>query len=83
MCWRLDIAKVTIQSKTMWKISRWARLRSFLKPEIATILPLGHIEGDVSTIHTHIEKTILLTERFFPSLNTDLSDITNQNFERE
>ncbi len=67
----------------MWKISRWVRLRSFLKPETATILPLGCIEGDAPMAYTYAEKATLLAERFFPSLNTDLSDIANQSFEGE
>ncbi len=54
-----------------------------MKPETATILSLDHTKGDTPTTHTHIEKATLLTERFFLNLNTDLSDITNQNFERE
>ncbi len=81
--WRLDIAKATIQPKTIWKISRWVRLRSFLKSEIAAILLLGCIEGDVSMVHTYVEKAIFLTERFFLSLNADLSDIADQSFEGE
>ncbi len=83
VCWRLDIAKAIIQSKTMWKISRWARLRSFLKPETTTILPLGCIEDDAPMVHIHAEKATFLAERFFLSLNADLSDIANQNFEGE
>ncbi len=83
VCWRLDIAKAITQSKTMWKISKWMRLKSFLKPEIVTILSLGRIEDDTPMTHTHVEKATLLTERFFLSLNVDLSDIANQNFEGE
>ncbi len=81
--WRLNIAKTTIQPKTIWKINRWVRLKSFLKPETATILPLDCTENDTPIIHTYTEKTTLLTERFFPNLNTDISDIANQNFERK
>ncbi len=58
-------------------------MRSFLKPETATILPLGRIEDDVSTTCIHAEKATFLAERFFLSLNINLSDITDQSFERE
>ncbi len=59
------------------------KLRSLLKPETITILALGHIKGDIPITYTHVEKTTFLIERFFPNLNTDLSDITNQNFKEK
>ncbi len=80
---RLDIAKATTQPKTIQKISRWARLKSFLKLETVAILPLGHTEDDAPMAYTHAEKATLLTERFFLNFNTDLFDIINQSFEGE
>ncbi len=59
------------------------RLRNFLKPEIVAILLLGYIEDDILMVYIHAKKATFLTERFFPSFNTDLSDIANQSFEGE
>ncbi len=58
-------------------------MKSFLKLETIAILPLDHTEGDTPMACTHVEKTTFLAERFFLSLNTDLSDIANQSFEGE
>ncbi len=78
--WRLDIARATSEPKTLWNISKWARLRSSLKPAEAAIPPLGRSEETPASAHTHEEKANLLAERFFPTPPADLSDITDTTF---
>jgi hypothetical protein len=65
----------------MWKIGKWARLRSHGRPDDVTMPPLSRSEGAEPTAYTHAEKAELLAERFFPSPQADLSDIVDVSFE--
>src|SRR5208337_2484031 len=71
---------MTTHPKGLWSISKWARLRSYTKPEDVTMLPLGRDEDTLPTATSYKEKVALLSERFFPVPLADLGDITNRIF---
>jgi hypothetical protein len=81
--WRRDIADATVEPKRLWKICKWARQRSHVKPASAAIPPLARSENETPSALTHVEKAALLAERFFPAPPADLSDIQDRTFSDE
>ena len=78
--WRRDIADATVEPKRLWKICKWARQRSHVKPISAAIPPLTRSEDEAISAYNHAEKAALLAERFFPAPPADLSDIQDRTF---
>ena len=81
--WRRDIADATVEPKRLWKICKWARQHSHIKPASAAIPPLTRSENEAITAYNHAEKAALLAERFFPAPPADLSDIQDRTFTDE
>ena len=78
--WRRDIAEATTDPKGIWRLSKWAQYRSHCKPADAKMPAFGRLEGESPTAFSHVEKTTLLKERFFPNPFTDLADIGDRTF---
>ena len=74
-CWRRTIADASKDNKRIWTFARWARLCSHGPREPPKLPDLSRTEQEEPTARTHAAKTRLLAERFFPSLEADLSDI--------
>jgi hypothetical protein len=64
--WRRAIAATAHKQKDLWKLEKWARLRSWVPPESITIPPLQRCEGANNLQTIHQGKSGLLAERFFP-----------------
>lgn len=73
--WRRAVAAASQDTKSLWSLERWARLRSWQPPEAAKMPELRKAEGDTQTARTHSEKAAMLAERFFPCPAADLTDI--------
>jgi Reverse transcriptase (RNA-dependent DNA polymerase)/Endonuclease-reverse transcriptase len=81
--WRRDIANATSEPKRLWKICKWARQHSHIKPASAAIPPLTRSEDEAISAYNHADKAKLLAERFFPAPPADLSDIQDRTFSDE
>jgi hypothetical protein len=79
--WRLAIARASKNPKTLWRLQRWARLKSHAPQEPPTIPPLRHSEDTPQSAFTHKEKSKALAGRFFPSTEADLQDISDTSWE--
>lgn len=67
--------------KTMWAISKWARLRSH-KPPSPALIPALRTPGQGGTRATSFEEKVeALSRKFYPASPADLSDIVEQEFE--
>jgi hypothetical protein len=73
--WRRLLDEASGDSRKLWKLEKWARLRSHGPPAPLKIPALNR-EGDMGPATTHREKAAALRERFFPNPAADLSDIT-------
>lgn len=80
-CWRLALARASKQPKTLWKLQRWARLRSHAPQEPPTMPPLRRSEDAPQSAFTHKEKSETLAGRFFPGSEADLQDIEDTTWE--
>ena len=56
------------------------RHRNHYKPADTKIPAFGRLERELPTAFSHIEKAILLKERFFPNPPADLADIGDRTF---
>jgi Endonuclease-reverse transcriptase len=75
--WRKLIAKASENpdGSTLWRLERWARLRSHAPRETARLPPLGRDEQGPATAAGFAGKEELLAERFFPAPPADLGDV--------
>ena len=73
--WRNAVAKASKDNRAIWKIERWARLRSHLPTESPRIPDLDTGDPLHPTATTHAEKADVLARRFFPNPTADLSTI--------
>jgi hypothetical protein len=73
--WRRAVAATAHKQKDLWKLEKWARLRSWVPPESITIPPLQRCEGANNLQTTHQGKSGLLAERFFPKLQADIQEL--------
>ena len=80
-CWRLALARASKQPKTLWRLQRWARLRSHAPQEPPMMPPLRRSEEAPQSAFTHKEKSETLAGRFFPSTEADLQDIEDTTWE--
>jgi hypothetical protein len=69
--WRRATAAIAYKQKELWKLEKWAKLRSWVLPKSVTIPSLCRSEGDDRTQITHKEKSGLFAERFFPNSTAD------------
>jgi hypothetical protein len=69
--WRRAIAATAHKQDDLWKLERWARLRSWAPPESVTIPPLRRSEDGPTTHTSHISKAELFAERFFSNPRAD------------
>jgi hypothetical protein len=73
--WRRAIAATAHKQKDLWKLEKWARLRSWVPPESITIPPLQRYEGANNLQTTHQGKSGLFAERFFPKPQADIQEL--------
>jgi len=73
--WRRALAKASRDPKALWKIEKWARLRSWQPPVAAKLPHLRRHEDAPITARTHSEKARILADQFFPDPEADLRDI--------
>ena len=79
--WRTTLAKASRNPKDIWRLQRWARLKSHRPQDPAKMPPLCRSENTAPTATTHQEKAEVLAARFFPNPDADLRDIQNTNWE--
>ena len=60
-----------------WRLAKWAHTKSHLPPEPAK-MPNLQLNGALTS--TVKGKAMALAERFWPTVEVDLTDITDQNF---
>jgi hypothetical protein len=71
--WRRAIAATAYDQKNLWKLKKWARLRSWIPAE-DTIIPLLRCsENDIETHIIYDGKATLFAERFFPNFTADFN----------
>ena len=73
--WRNAVAKASKDNKAIWKIERWARLKSHLPTDPPRIPDLETGDPLRPTATTHAGKADVLARRFFPNPTADLSTI--------
>ena len=72
--WRGALDDASRDTRQLWRLERWARLRSHLPPEPLSLPPLqGGTSESLATSHT--DKASVLARRFFPHSDADLSDV--------
>jgi hypothetical protein len=71
--WRRAIAATAYDQKNLWKLEKWARLRSWVPAEDAIIPPLRRSEDDTETHITYDGKATLFAERFFSNPTADFN----------
>jgi hypothetical protein len=69
--WKRAVAATAHKQEDLWRLERWARLRSWSPPESTTIPPLRRSEGETGTQNSHNGKAELFAERFFPDPRAD------------
>jgi hypothetical protein len=69
--WRRAVAATAHKQEDLWRLERWARLRSWSPPESTIIPPLRRSEGETGTQNSHNGKAELFAERFFPDPRAD------------
>jgi hypothetical protein len=74
--WRRLVDEASGDSRKLWKLEKWARLRSHGPPTPLKIPALNREGAEPATLHR--EKAAALSERFFPNPPADLSDIRTQ-----
>jgi retron-type reverse transcriptase len=74
--WRSALAAASNDSRELWNLERWARLRSHQPPEPISLPPLRQgTDTDSPVATSHSDKASILARRFFPDSTADLSDI--------
>jgi hypothetical protein len=74
--WRNALNDASHDTRQLWSLERWARLRSHQPPEPLSLPPLrlgGDDESPAATSHS--AKASVLARRFFPHSVADLSDV--------
>jgi hypothetical protein len=77
--WRQVLASGNPQA--LWRLQRWARLRSSAPVEPPKMPPLRYEDGKEGLACTHPEKAAALASRFFPTSEADLTDIQDTTWE--
>jgi hypothetical protein len=78
--WRTSIHEASQTPEGAWRIAKWARTQSYRPPEPPAMPPLRYSAGVARTTET---KARALSERFYPMVEADLSDITDSTFADE
>jgi hypothetical protein len=78
--WRGLLASVSEDPKLLWRLERWARLKSHAPREQPKLPDLKRGEG-AAPARSHAEKAEALSAKFFPDQPADLSDIKDTGFE--
>jgi hypothetical protein len=74
--WRNALNDASHDTRQLWSLERWARLRSHQPPEPLSLPPLRQSGDDESpTATSHSTKASVLARRFFPHSVADLSDV--------
>ena len=73
--WRGALDDASRDSRKLWALERWARLRSHLSPEPLSLPPLLQNNANETLATSHVDKAAVLACRFFPQSVADLSDI--------
>jgi len=76
--WRRVLAEASKDSRKIWALEKWARVQSHAKPAPLALPPLRRAVDSEPVAFSHTEKAQLLAERFFPSPEADLADITDR-----
>ena len=76
--WQNTVATASKDNKLIWKIERWARLRSHLPTEPPRLPDLEAEDPLQPIATTHAEKADVLARRFFPNPTADLSTIRHR-----
>ena len=66
IAWRNLVHEASSQDHLLWRLERWARLRSGQPYELPHLPQLRRTEGEAVTACTHSEKSALLAGKFFP-----------------
>jgi hypothetical protein len=72
--WRQVVAEASKDSRRIWNLEKWARLRSHCPPDPLILPPLQQPDTTELAI-SHSEKAAILAQRFFPESIADLSNI--------
>ena len=75
--WRAGVHEAASSPQGAWRLAKWARTKSHLPPEPAKMPDLQLNGALTSTVEG---KATALAERFWPTVEADLTDITDQNF---
>jgi hypothetical protein len=73
--WRNALNEASHDTRQLWNLERWARLRSYQPPEPISLPPLRQSVDDESPATSHSAKASVLARRFFPHSVADLSDV--------
>lgn len=77
---RQEMHKASSAQGLVWKIAKWARLRSHQTKDLPQFPPLRRQEGEEAA-HNFEEKVAILRNKFFPAPpETDLSDIAEATY---
>lgn len=80
--WRSTLQEATHQPDLLWKLERWARLRSFTPPDPPKLPTLADPLGGLD-LATHREKATALARKFFPRPPADLTDIQDPGLQQD
>jgi hypothetical protein len=73
--WRNALDEASRDTRQLWNLERWARLRSHQPPEPLLLPPLRPSNDEPPTATSHAAKANILAQRFFPPSIADLSDV--------
>jgi retron-type reverse transcriptase len=73
--WRNALDEASRDTRQLWNLERWARLRSHQPPEPLFLPPLRPSNDEPPTATSHAAKASILAQRFFPPSIADLSDV--------
>jgi hypothetical protein len=69
--WRRAVAATAHKQEDLWRLERWARLKSWSPLESTIIPPLRRSEEETGTQNSYNGKAELFVERFFPDSRAD------------
>jgi hypothetical protein len=73
--WRGALDDASRDTRQLWRLEHWARLRSHIPPEPLSLPPLLQGGAGEPLATSHADKAAVLARRFFPHSAADLSDI--------